>query len=411
MNIPLPTRRLGASGLDVTSIGLGLMSLSGLYGVSSDDNGIAVIHHALERGINFLDSADLYGGGHNETLLGRALREAKGTRRDQVIVATKFGQFKLASGGNGVDGRPEYVQAACEASLKRLGLEAIDLYYVHRVDPKVPIEDTVGAMARLVEQGKVRALGLCEASPATIRRAHKVHPLSALQTEYSLLYREDAEEMLKTTRELGITFVAYSPLGRSLLTGAVHDAAEVANDRRNDHPRFHAGNFERNRELVAGIEAMASETDVRFAVENMYPWKVTSREFAAYQPGWDVRDEDYRHTTLDLSHTSVSRSDALEMARDLGDRLVHVHLADGSGSTLDEHLVPGRGNQPCSDLLQVLGETGFDGHVVVEISTRKALDRAERERDLRHALAFARGHLAGEDVGADPALDPVTEEV
>jgi sugar phosphate isomerase/epimerase len=165
------------------------------------------------------------------------------------------------------------------------------------------------------------------------------------------------------------------------------------------------------REFVAGIERMASETDVRFAVENMYPWKAVSREFAAYQPGWDVRDEDYRHTTLDLSHTSVSQSDALEMARDLGDRLVHVHLADGSGSSLDEHLVPGRGGQPCAELLQGLGQSGFDGQVVVEISTRKALDRAERERDLRHALAFARGHLAGEHVPDDPAASVVSEEV
>lgn len=259
MTKPLPTRRLGASKLDVTSIGLGLMSLSGIYGESSDDNGIAVIHHAIDCGINFLDSADIYGWGHNETLLGRALRELKGGRRDKVIFATKFGQTKLESGGNGVDGRPEYVQAACEASLKRLGLDVIDLYYVHRIDPKVPIEDTVGAMARLIEQGKVRALGLCEANPATIRRAHKVHPLTALQTEYSLLYREEAEETLKTTRELGIAFVAYSPLGRSLLTGAVHNVAEVANDRRKDHPRFHAGNFERNRDRVAGIEAMAKK--------------------------------------------------------------------------------------------------------------------------------------------------------
>lgn len=259
MNKPLPTRHLGASNLQVTSIGLGLMSLSGIYGESSDDNGVAVIHHAIDCGINFLDSADMYGWGHNETLLGRALRELKGGGRDKVIVATKFGQIKLESGGNGVDGRPEYVQAACEASLKRLALDVIDLYYVHRIDPKVPIEDTVGAMARLIEQGKVRALGLCEANPATIRRAHKVHPLAALQTEYSLLYREEAEETLKTTRELGIAFVAYSPLGRSLLTGAVHDVAEVANDRRKDHPRFHAGNFERNRDMVAAIEAMAKK--------------------------------------------------------------------------------------------------------------------------------------------------------
>ncbi|MFN8146503.1 MAG: sugar phosphate isomerase/epimerase [Candidatus Nanopelagicales bacterium] len=165
------------------------------------------------------------------------------------------------------------------------------------------------------------------------------------------------------------------------------------------------------REFVAGIERMASETDIRFAVENMYPWKAVNREFAAYQPSWDVRDDDYRHTTLDLSHTSVSQSDALEMARDLGDRLVHVHLADGSGSSLDEHLVPGRGGQPCAELLQALGGSGFDGQVVVEISTRKAADRAERERDLRHALAFARGHLAGEAVAPDPAAETVVEEV
>ena len=253
MNLPLPTRPLGASGLKVSSIGLGLMSLSGIYGESSDDNGIAVIQHAIDRGVTFLDSADMYGWGHNETLVGRALKG----RRDKVVLASKFGQTRLESGGNGVDGRPEYVQAACEASLKRLGLDVIDLYYVHRIDPKSPIEDTVGAMARLVEQGKVRALGLCEANPATLRRAHKVHPLAALQTEYSLLYREEAEDSLVTTRELGITFVAYSPLGRSLLTGAVHTTAEVANDRRRDHPRFQAGNFERNRDLVAVIEAMA----------------------------------------------------------------------------------------------------------------------------------------------------------
>lgn len=257
MNKPLPTRRLGASPLEVTSVGLGLMSLSGIYGESTDDNGVVVIHHALDRGINFLDSADMYGWGQNETLLGRALREAGGTTRDRVIVATKFGQTKLATGGNGVDGRPEYVQAACEASLERLGLDVIDLYYVHRIDPKVPIEDTVGAMGRLVEQGKVRALGLCEANPATIRRAHKVHPLAALQTEYSLLYREEAEETLETTRELNIGFVAYAPLGRSLLTGALHDPAEVANDRRKDHPRFQAGNFERNLDTAAFVEAMA----------------------------------------------------------------------------------------------------------------------------------------------------------
>jgi aryl-alcohol dehydrogenase-like predicted oxidoreductase len=249
----LQTRRLGASDLDVTAIGLGCMSLSGVYGESSDDNGISVVHAALDAGVNFLDSADMYGWGQNETLLGKALKG----RRDGVILATKFGQVQQATGGNGVDGRPEYVRAACEASLKRLGIDVIDLYYIHRIDPKVAIEDTIGAMSQLVKDGKVRHLALCEANPATIRRAHKVHPLAAVQTEYSLLYREEAEETLATTRELGISFVAYSPLGRSMLTGAVQSAADVANDRRKDHPRFAAENLDRNRQLVAQLEALA----------------------------------------------------------------------------------------------------------------------------------------------------------
>ncbi len=191
---------------------------SGAYGKSDDAEAIRVIHHALDRGVNFLDSSDMYGWGHNETLLGKALA---GGRRAGVVLATKFGQTQRPGGANGVDGRPDYVKVACEASLKRLGVDVIDLYYQHRVDPSVPIEETVGAMAALVKAGKVRALGLSEARPETIRRAHKVHPLAAVQSEYSLLYRVDAEETLKTTRELGISFVAYSPLGRSLLTGAV----------------------------------------------------------------------------------------------------------------------------------------------------------------------------------------------
>ena len=251
----LSTRRLGASTLDVTSIGLGCMSLSGVYGAVSDEDGIAVVHAALDAGVNFLDSADMYGWGQNESVLGRALKG----RRQGVVLATKFGQVRQEGGGNGVDGRPEYVKAACEASLKRLDTEVIDLYYIHRIDPKVAIEETVGAMADLVTAGKVRYLALCEANPATIRRAHKVHPLAAVQTEYSLLYREEAEDTLATTRELGISFVAYSPLGRSMLTGAVHDVADVANDRRRDHPRFAAENLERNRKLVAALETMAAD--------------------------------------------------------------------------------------------------------------------------------------------------------
>lgn len=253
MTATLPLRRLGTSGPNVTAVGLGCMSLSGVYGACSDDDGIAVVHAALDAGVNFLDSADMYGWGHNETLLAKALKG----RRDEVVLASKFAQIRLESGGNGVDGRPEYVVAACEASLKRLDTDRIDLYYMHRIDPKVPIEDTVGALAKLVRDGKLRHIALCEANPATIRRAHAVHPLAAIQTEYSLLYREEAEDTLAVTRELGIGFVAYSPLGRSLLTGSVNSAADVANDRRKDHPRFSADNLDRNRQLVARLEALA----------------------------------------------------------------------------------------------------------------------------------------------------------
>jgi len=250
----LPHRKLGQNGPPVSAIGLGCMSLSGIYG-SSDDAAVPdFIRYAIDQGIDFLDSADMYGWGHNEELLGRALKGL----RDKVVLATKFGQVKTAT-GQGVDGRPEYVQAACEASLKRLGIETIDLYYQHRIDPNVPIEDTVGAMARLVEQGKVRYLGLCEARPETIRRAHRVHPLVAVQTEYSLLYRAEAEETLETTRALGISFVAYSPLGRGFLTGNIHSPADIAGDRRGDHPRFAGDNFAHNRDLVGRIEAIARE--------------------------------------------------------------------------------------------------------------------------------------------------------
>ncbi len=249
-------RTLGKSPLKVSAIGLGLMSMSGIYGNADEEESIGVIHHALERGINFLDSADMYGWGHNETLLGKALKG----RRDKAFVTTKFGQVKTADARQDVDGRPEYVLQACEASLKRLGIEVIDLYYQHRVDPKVPIEETLGAMKRLVEVGKVRALGLSEASPATIRRAHKIHPIAAVQNEYSLLYRKEGEETLQATRELGISLVAYAPLGRSLLTGTVHGSADLPEgDRRLAHPRFQGENLDRNVEVVMRIEAIARE--------------------------------------------------------------------------------------------------------------------------------------------------------
>jgi len=255
-------RALGASPLKVSAIGLGLMSLSGIYGNANDDESISVIHHALDRGVDHLDSSDMYGWGHNEQLLGRALKG----RRDKAVVVTKFGQTKDASGKQGIDGRPEYVMRACEASLKRLGVEVIDLYYQHRVDPNTPIEETVGAMKRLVEQGKVRAIGLSEARPETIRRAHKIHPIAAVQNEYSLLYRKDGEETLAATRELGIALVAYAPLGRSMLTGTVHGKADVPEgDRRLAHPRFQGDNLDKNVELVFRLERIAEEKNCTLA--------------------------------------------------------------------------------------------------------------------------------------------------
>jgi len=250
----LPHRQLGTGGPSVSAIGFGCMSLSGIYGRSDDEAAIGLIHHALDCGIDFIDTADMYGWGHNEELVGRALKG----RRGGVVLATKFGQVKDAT-GQGVNGRPEYVRQACDASLKRLGVDVIDLYYQHRVDPDVPIEDTVGAMADLVKTGKVRYLGLSEARPETIRRAHTVHPIAAVQTEYSLLYRVEAEETLRTTQELGIAFVAYAPLGRGLLTGGIREPADVQNDRRGEHPRFLAENLSRNSELVDRVAAIAQE--------------------------------------------------------------------------------------------------------------------------------------------------------
>jgi aryl-alcohol dehydrogenase-like predicted oxidoreductase len=235
------------------------MSFSGAYGPSDDDNAIRVIHGALDRGVTFFDSSDMYGWGHNETLLGRAL----GNRRSGIVLATKFGQTRREGGQNGVDGRPAYVKEACEASLKRLGTDVIDLYYQHRVDPNVPIEDTVGAMGELVREGKVRALGLSEARPQTIRRAHAVHKITAVQSEFSLLYRVEAEETLATTRELGIAFVAYSPLGRSLLAGKLETPSALkSDDPHRRHPRFAEGNLAHNLSLVAPLRDMAREKGV-----------------------------------------------------------------------------------------------------------------------------------------------------
>jgi aryl-alcohol dehydrogenase-like predicted oxidoreductase len=249
-------RRLGKAAPEVSAIGLGCMSLSGVYGTSDDEAGIRLIHRAIELGVDHFDSSDMYGWGQNEELLGRALKG----RRNGLVIATKFGQTRRPGGANGVDGSPAYVAQACEASLKRLGVDVIDLYYQHRVDPAVPVEDTVGAMSRLVEQGKVRYLGLCEARPERIRRAHAVHPIAAVQSEFSLLYRQEATETRELTRDIGVAFVAYAPLGRSLLTGDVPDLGNLAEgDTRGRHPRFMGDNFGKNRELVRRVEAIAEE--------------------------------------------------------------------------------------------------------------------------------------------------------
>ena len=251
-----PRRALGRQGLVVSAIGLGCMGMSDFYGDSEETNNLAVLHHAIDIGVDFLDTADMYGiGGANEKLLAKVLR----TRRDEVVLATKFGNVRGEDGAFlGIDGSPAYVAAACDASLKRLGLEHIDLYYQHRVDPKVPIEETVGAMSRLVEAGKVRHLGLSEASGETVRRAAKVHPIAALQSEYSLWTRDVETDALPACRELGIGFVPYSPLGRGFLTGAFKKPDDLAeNDWRRQNPRFQDANFAQNLALVEAVTELA----------------------------------------------------------------------------------------------------------------------------------------------------------
>ena len=278
----MKTRKLGNQGLVVSELGLGCMGMSEFYSGRDENEAIATIHHALDVGVNFLDTADMYGPFTNEELVGRAISD----RRDRVILATKFGNVRSADGGwLGISGKPEYVHQSCDASLKRLGIDTIDLYYQHRVDPTVPIEDTVGAMAELVQQGKVRYLGLSEAAPATIRRAFAVHPITALQTEYSLWSRDVEDEILPTVRELGIGFVAYSPLGRGFLSGAFKHPDDLApDDYRRNSPRFQGENFYKNLELVELLKAIATEKGVS-ASQLALAWLLAKGEDIVPIPG------------------------------------------------------------------------------------------------------------------------------
>jgi aryl-alcohol dehydrogenase-like predicted oxidoreductase len=250
----MESRKLGRHGLQVSAIGMGCAGFAGNYGAADDEECICTIQAAMELGINFFDTSDIYGNGKSEELIARAVKD----RRDRAIIATKFGNVRTGSQRGLTNGRPDYVPVACDESLKRLGVDVIDLYYQHRVDPTVPIEDTIGAMARLVEQGKVRFLGLCEAGPETIRRAHRVHPISALQTEYSLWTRDLEQQMIPLLRELGIGLVPYCPLGRGFLTGSIQAPDNMgAKDRRHEHPRFQGDNFTHNLELLGPLRDIA----------------------------------------------------------------------------------------------------------------------------------------------------------
>jgi aryl-alcohol dehydrogenase-like predicted oxidoreductase len=310
MNPMFPRRVLG-QGLTVSAIGLGCMGMSDFYGPSEEATNLAVLAHALDRGICLLDTADMYGVGENERLLSKVLK----TRRDEIVLATKFGNVRAPDGAHlGIDGSPAYVASACDASLSRLGIDTIDLYYQHRVDPTVPIEDTVGAMARLVDAGKVRHIGLSEASAATIRRAHAVHPITAVQSEYSLWSRDVEDDVLPTCRELGIGFVAYSPLGRGFLTGALPPAEELAaNDARRNHPRFREENAARNRSLVDAVKELAQArgcTPAQLALA----WLLAQGDDIVPIPGTrkpERLDENAQAAYITLDANEIARIDAV----------------------------------------------------------------------------------------------------
>ncbi|MBP2150205.1 aldo/keto reductase [Xanthobacter flavus] len=304
-------RSLGRSGLSVSAIGLGCMGMSEFYGPSDDEQSLATLAAALDLGINFFDTADMYGVGHNERLLGRFLKG----RRDSVVLATKFGNVRGPNGERlGVSGTPDYVRSACDASLERLGIDTIDLYYQHRVDPNTPIEETVGAMKGLVEAGKVRFLGLSECSVATLRKAHAVHPITAVQIEYSLWSREPEEEMLAACRELGVAFVAYSPLGRSFLTGAVSSPDALADDDfRRSNPRFSGEALKTNLALVEALKDFAAGKGVTSA-QIALAWILGKDDNIVPIPGTRRQkylEENVAATRIRLSPDEIAALDAL----------------------------------------------------------------------------------------------------
>src|SRR4051794_12773011 len=325
----MQNRKLGRQGLNASAQGLGCMGMSEFYGQPDEGQAIETIHRALELGIDFLDTADMYGPFTNEQLVGRAIAD----RRDQVVLATKFGNVRGEDGSfQGIDGRPDYVRAACDASLVRLGTDHIDLYYQHRVDKDVPIEETVGAMGELVEQGKVRYLGLSEASPATIRRAHEVHPISALQSEYSLWTRDPEEEILPTVRELGIGFVPYSPLGRGFLTRRFQSPEDLPDDDfRKHNPRFQGENFKRNMELVDRVEEIAREKGVKPG-QLALAWVLAQGDDIVPIPGTKRREyleENVAAADIELTEDDLQRLDeAAPAGAAAGDRYPDMSSID-----------------------------------------------------------------------------------
>tara|TARA_R110000868_G_scaffold150567_5_gene373914 strand:+ start:453 stop:1436 length:984 start_codon:yes stop_codon:yes gene_type:complete len=298
----MKTRILGNSDIETSEIGLGCMTMTGIYGPADENESIATIQAAIDSGVSFIDTADAYGGGSNETLVGKAIER----RRDKVVLATKFGNIYARDSERGADGRPEYVREACEASLKRLNLDVIDLYFQHRVDRQVPIEDTVGAMSDLVKEGKVRTLGLSECSSETLRRAHAVHPISALQSELSLWTQFALNDHLPVCKELGVTYVAYSPLGRGMLTGAIKSDGDMSDkDRRRDHPRFQGDNLKHNVAVIAPIEALARAkgcTPAQIALA----WVLAQGDNVLPIPG----SKRIEHLNLNVAATEISLSDA-----------------------------------------------------------------------------------------------------